>query len=205
MKQLFFLVIALFICMAPAASAADNDGFTQSRTVIIAETTQQGRVARYMAARLHEPFRFPYYQQKELDRLLEPEDINSNTLKQLSTEWDADIVLVPVVQRWYWREYMPLWLDERIDEYNYLLSVYVYDRKLDTFQAYSVSDFDRQEASVLTEQTSLLHDAMDALLKKLPYKRIPADRVKTSVEIPDWFHAHNGQTMPGGVTAPVAI
>ena len=179
MKRIVFALISLFLLIVSSAFASSpvtpTPVFDHMRTVIIAPTTQGSGPARYMAARLRQPFRLPYYQKQEISEMLGPEDINQDALRSLATAYHADIVLVPVVKQWYYEEYHSYWRDEMITEYHYVLAIYAYDRKADTFKAYDTYGWDKDETSVLNQPQAIMSDAMDVLMKKLPYKRIPTD------------------------------
>jgi len=208
MKRIVCICICLLaMCsMALATDTTSFSGFTQARTVIIAETTQRSAATSVMTERLQEPFRFPYYELQHWEGALTPEDLNQETLRTMSSQYAADIILVPIVKRWYWTEYHHFWYDdELIDEYSYHLSIYAYDRRSDTFREFSVSGFDRQEASVLTQPRAILDDAMDKLMRKLPYKRIPTDRVIENTSSPDWFHGKIYSHTIDGANIPSAI
>lgn len=182
MKKFILLLISLFlIAGAAAAQGVGNTNFESMRTVIIAQTTRQGDATRYMTYRLKQPFRIPYYDQKEISDMLSPGEINADALQRIAQSNNADIVLVPLVQRWYWEEYHTYWLDEMITEYSYYLTIYAYNRQKNTFHSYSVNGYDRDSSSVLNQQQAVLSDAMDRLMEKLPYKRIPSDISRTSL------------------------
>ena len=100
-------------------------------------------------------------------------------MRALSAQYKADVVLVPVVQTWYWRQHMAgLWRyddDEIITECLYHLTVYAYDKRTDTFKSYSDKGREIESASILNDPNEILTESMDRIMKKLPYKRIPTD------------------------------
>lgn len=175
LRMFLFGIFFLFSGLTCTWAAASTSMFDNMRTVIVVETTQDSGPARYMANRLKAPFRIPYYELKETTELLGPKDITEDTLRNLAKSYNADIVLVPVVRHWYWNQYHAFWHDEIITEYWYYLTIYAYNRKTDTFKAYSTNGSDRDEASVLNQPKAIMSDAMDDLMKKLSYKRIPTD------------------------------
>ena len=182
MKRIFMLVLGIFFLLsgsigaAPASPPSTEPYLYNMRTVIIAGTTQTGGPARYMARRLQAPFRLPYYEQKDIPEVLNADEINADNLRRIAQTYGADLVFVPVVRQWYWEEYHNFWLDDdMITEYQYSLTIYAYNRKLDTFKAYSTHGFDRDESSVLNQPQAVMSDAMDYLMEKLPYKRFPTD------------------------------
>ena len=104
---------------------------------------------------------------------------NIDTLRTLAAQYKADVVLVPVVQTWYWRQHMAgFWRyddDEIITECLYHLTVYAYDKRSDTFRSYSDKGREVESASILNDPNEILTESMDRIMKKLPYKRIPTD------------------------------
>ena len=178
MKKIFLFLLMLF-ALCGTALAADEPRFDNMRTVVIADTTQDGYAARYMKSRLKQPFRIPYWDRIETDTALSPSEVNEDTLRALAAQYKADVVLVPIVQTWYWRQHMAgMWRfddDEIITECFYKLTVYAYDKKSGTFRSYSDSGREVESASILNDPNDILSPAMDRIMKKLPYKRIPTD------------------------------
>ena len=74
MKRLYVLVVFILFLLTGSAfatnTAAPTPVFDNMRTVIIAQTNQNDNVANYMAERLAQPFRIPYYQQQETSEIL---------------------------------------------------------------------------------------------------------------------------------------
>lgn len=176
MKKILLSLLLLFAFTATAL--ADGPRFDNMRTVVLVDTTQNSYAARFMKNRLKQPFRIPYWDRIETDTALSPSDVTEASLRQIAAQYKADVVLVPVVQTWYWRQYMAgYWRydDEMITEYMYRLTVYAYDRRTDTWNSYSDSRRDAESASILNNPDEILGEAMDRIMQKLPYKRIPTD------------------------------
>ena len=108
---------------------------------------------------------------------LNTDGITIDAMRALSEKYNADIVVVPVVQTWYWRQYQFFFRfdGEIVTDCAYYLSVYAYDRKQDTLKSYSSRGRERESASILNNPYEILGKAMDEVLAKLPYKRIPTD------------------------------
>jgi hypothetical protein len=178
MKKICLLLFTILCLMTGTVLAADNPRFDGMRTILVVNTTQQGYPARYMKKQLCEPFRIPYWDRIETSSALSPDDINIESMRQLSNQYAADIVVVPVVRTWYWREYTAfLWYDdgEIITDCRYNLAVYAYNRKEDTLKSYSSSGSEQEETSILNNPDDILYPAMNQIMRKLPYKRIPTD------------------------------
>lgn len=177
MKKLCLLLLLCFLSVTTAL--ADSPHFDNMRTVVIANTTQNSYAARFMKIRLKQPFRIPYWDRIETDTALSPSDVNIDTLRTLAAQYKADVVLVPVVQTWYWRQHMAgFWRyddDEIITECLYHLTVYAYDKRSNTFRSYSDKGREVESASILNDPNEILTESMDRIMKKLPYKRIPTD------------------------------
>ncbi len=159
--------------------AADTVRFDNERTVLLVRTTQSGYPARFMEQRLRQPFRLPYWDRLSATETISPEDITEDTMQKLAGSYKADIVLVPVVRTWVWRQYHAYrgWYgdDEFFTECWYDLRVYAYNAKDQTLKSYSSRGSERDEASILNDPNEILGRAMDQILEKLPYKRIPTD------------------------------
>lgn len=177
MKKFLLLLLALFTVTSAAFAADGEPRFDNMRTALIVSTTQRGAEAQYMMKRLKEPFRIPYWDRVQAQEQLSPDDISIDTMRALSEKYNADIVVVPVVQTWYWRQHQFFFRfdDEIVTDCAYYLSVYAYDRKLNTLKSYSSRGRERESASILNNPYEILGKAMDEILAKLPYKRIPTD------------------------------
>ncbi len=167
----------LLLCLAVPSWAADTARFDHMRTALIVRTTQQTPEARYMTQRLMEPFRIPYWDRLQTEDQLSPQDVTGDALRRLSQQYQADIVAVPVVRTWYWRQYTVFFRDdsELMTDCAYRLTVYVYDRSQDSFKSYSASGRERESASILNDPYEILRQGMDQIMNNLPYKRIPTD------------------------------
>lgn len=173
-KSILFVILLVMIHMAAFANGTQ---FDHMRSVLIVNTTQQDEVTHYMTHRLMQPFRIPYWNRLQPEDCLSPQTITPDMLRTLAETYKADIVLVPLVHTWQWRQYTLFFHDddELITEYAYDLTVYAYDRQKETFKKYSSRGFDRESASILNNPYDVLRQAMDQIMEKLPYKRIPTD------------------------------
>ncbi|MCQ5210031.1 MAG: hypothetical protein UCI88_09390 [Megasphaera massiliensis] len=186
MKKIFLLL--LFFLLTLTVVNADNVRFDNMRTVVIADTTQDNYAARYMKRALIQPFRIPYWDRIESSAILSPSDVTEENLRAISRQYNADVVLVPVVQTWYWRQFMGSYRfrdgGETYTEYRYRLTVYAYDKRTDRMSSYSDSGYDIESTSILNNPDDVLYPAMTRILRKLPYKRIPTDLETTGNTIP---------------------
>lgn len=175
MKKSILLVILLVIMSMTAF--AEGPRFDHMHSVLIVNTTRQDKITNYMTHRLMQPFRIPYWDRLQSEDCLSPQDITEDKLRTLAKTYHADVVLVPVVRTWQWRQYTLFFHydDELITEYAYYFTVYAYDSQKETFKRYSSRGFDRESASILNNPYDILSQAMDQIMEKLPYKRIPTD------------------------------
>lgn len=175
MKKSILLVILLVIMSMTAF--AEGPRFDHMHSVLIVNTTRQDEITNYMTHRLMQPFRIPYWDRLQSEDCLSPQDITEDKLRTLAETYHADVVLVPVVRTWQWRQYTLFFHydDELITEYAYYFTVYAYDSQKETFKRYSSRGFDRESASILNNPYDILSQAMDQIMEKLPYKRIPTD------------------------------
>lgn len=136
------------------------------RTVVIADTTQDNYAARYMKRALVQPFRIPYWNRIDTPAILSPSDVTEENLRRLASQYKADVVLVPVVQTWYWRQFMSGYRlradSEMYTEYRYRLTVYAYDKRTDRMSSYSDSGRDIESTSILNNPDDVLYPAMAA-------------------------------------------
>ncbi len=178
MKKFLLLFLSFCFCvMAATAFAAGEPHFDNMRTVLVVPTAQQSAEAAYMAKRLKEPFRIPYWDCIEAQEPLHPDSISSEKMRSLSDRYNADVVVVPVVRTWYWQQRQLFFRfdSETITDCTYYLSVYAYDRQLGTLKVYSSRGRKREPASILNNPYDILNKAMSEIMEKLPYKRIPTD------------------------------
>lgn len=177
MKKILLLVFALCLMTASALAADSEARFDNMRTALIVSTTQRNTAAQYMLKRLKEPFRIPYWDRVEAQERLSPDDITIDTMRALSETYNADIVVVPVVKTWYWQQYQFFFRSDGdiVTDCAYNLSVYAYDRKQNTLKSYSSRGRERDSISILNNPYTVLGKAMDEIMAKLPYKRIPTD------------------------------
>lgn len=178
MKKLCLLLALMWCLITGTAMASGGPRFDGMRTVLICDTTQTNYAAQYMKKQLREPFRLPYWDRIDGTTPLSPGDVSMDTLSTLSNQYNADIVLVPVVRTWYWREYSNYYWyddDETITECIYNLTVYAYNRKTNTLESYTSRGSEREETSILNNPDDVLYPAMNQIMRKLPYKRIPTD------------------------------
>lgn len=121
MRKSILLAILLFL-MSMTVFAAEPR-FDHMRSVLIVNTTQQDEVTNYMTHRLMQPFRIPYWDRLQTEDCLSPQDVTKDTLRTLANTYHADVVLVPVVHTWRWRQYTLFFHydDELITEYAYSL------------------------------------------------------------------------------------
>ena len=98
MKKFLLLILALFTMTASAFAADSEPRFDNMRTALIVSTTQRGAEAQYMLKRLREPFRIPYWDRVEAQEQLAPNGITIDVMRALSEKYNADVVVVPVVQ-----------------------------------------------------------------------------------------------------------
>lgn len=175
MKKSILLVILLVIMSMTAF--AEGPRFDHMHSVLIVNTTRQDKITNYMTHRLMQPFRIPYWDRLQSEDCLSPQDITEDKLRTLAETYHADVVLVPVIRTWQWRQYTLFFHydDELITEYAYYFTVYTYDSQKETFKRYSSRGFDRKSASILNNPYDVLTRAMDQIMEKLPYKRIPTD------------------------------
>lgn len=175
MKRLIGLVV-FFVLLVTTAFAATPQ-FDNMRTVLVVQTTQDSYASRYMSQRLKEPFRIPYWDRKETTEAVQPDRLTQETMRSLAAAYDADIVVAPIVNRWYWTQRHIYFYDDDdiFTECLYNLTVYAYNRKDDTLKSYSASGYERDSWASLNNPLDILQPAMDTIMKKLPYKRIPTD------------------------------
>lgn len=171
------VLLMLLFAMLTMTAFAQEPRFEHMRSVLIVNTTSQDAVTNYMTHRLMQPFRIPYWDRLQPEDHLSPQDVTEDKLRTLAETYHADVVLVPVVRTWQWRQYTLFFHydDELITEYAYYFTVYAYDSQKGTFKRYSSRGFDRESASILNNPYDVLTRAMDQIMEKLPYKRIPTD------------------------------
>lgn len=179
MKRFCLFLCFCLLAVTTACGAAPR--FDNMRTVLVVHTTQEqaanNYAARYMQSRLKEPFRIPYWDRLETTTFVTPQELTQDRLRALADQYEADIVIVPLVHTWSWTQrHFFFWDDDEIfTECMYNLTVYAYDRKADTLKSYSARGYERKPLASLNNPNDILTPAMDTILKKLPYKRIPTD------------------------------
>ena len=136
-------------------------------------------------------------------------DITVARFEELAAKYGADLVIIPFVNHWYWRQYHNIltYEDDIYTEYDYRLSAYVYNRETGTVETYGVNGRGREEAITLNNPDDVLRPAVKRLLEKLPYKRIPADRRYNDTDMPvlDTYTTAGGAKIYRGLDGPIPI
>lgn len=181
MKRICLLACLLFTLLCTTA-LADSPRFDNMRTVVIVQTNQDSYAARFMKKRLTEPFRIPYWDRIESTEVLDPAELTPDTMRALAVKYKADVVVAPIVNTWYWTQRHIFFLDDDdiITECMYNLTVFAYSTQQDTLKSYSARGYERESIASLNDPNEILTEAMDKIMKKLPYKRIPTDIEKPS-------------------------
>lgn len=181
MKRICLLACLLFTLLC-APALADSPRFDNMRTVVIVQTNQDSYAARFMKKRLTEPFRIPYWDRIESTEVLDPAELTPDTMRALAVKYKADVVVAPIVNTWYWTQRHIFFLDDDdiITECMYNLTVFAYSTQQDTLKSYSARGYERESIASLNDPNEILTEAMDKIMKKLPYKRIPTDIEKPS-------------------------
>lgn len=181
MKKLLFFIMTLII-VATTAFAQDGTPETQrfqnERTVVIVTADSSTYAARYMNERLRQNFRLPYWDAVEVSTTLTPSQLTEDNLKALAKRHHAQLIVVPVVRTWIWRQYHSWgWFDddEFYTECVYNLSLYAYNVKEGSLKSYTSRGQEHDEAMVLNNPYEVLGKAMDQIMEKFPYTRIPKD------------------------------
>lgn len=176
MKRICLLACLLFTLLCTTA-LADSPRFDNMRTVVIVQTNQDSYAARFMKKRLTEPFRIPYWDRIESTEVLDPAELTPDTMRALAVKYKADVVVAPIVNTWYWTQRHIFFLDDDdiITECMYNLTVFAYSTQQDTLKSYSARGYERESIASLNDPNEILTEAMDKIMKKLPYKRIPTD------------------------------
>lgn len=181
MKRICLLACLLFTLLC-ATALADSPRFDNMRTVVIVQTNQDSYAAKFMKKRLTEPFRIPYWDRIESTEVLDLAEITPDTMRALAVKYKADVVVAPIVNTWYWTQRHIFFLDDDdiITECMYNLTVFAYSTQQDTLKSYSARGYERESIASLNDPNEILTEAMDQIMKKLPYKRIPTDIEKPS-------------------------
>ena len=184
MKKLLLCLITLQALFFSAA-ASDTPTFEGSRNVLICRTTQDNYASHYLYKGIREPFRIPWWNVINADELLSSSDITEANLAELATHYQADLVIVPFVNHWYFRQFQGFfpYNDDWYTEYSYRLSLYAYDKETASFRSYTVNGQGSKEAVDLNNPDDILRPAVKRLLDEFPYKRIPRDRPHSSSSI----------------------
>ena len=151
MKKFILFFIALQAFFFPAFAADGTVTFDNSRTVVILDTTQDNYAATYLSKSIREPFRIPYWNRIDAEETISPKDITVARFEELAAKYGADLIIIPFVNHWYWRQYHNIltYEDDIYTEYDYRLSVYVYNRETGTVETYGVNGRGREEAITL--------------------------------------------------------
>ena len=209
MKKFILFFIALQAFFFPAFAAGGTVTFDNSRTVVILGTTQDNYAATYLSKSIREPFRIPYWNRIDAGETISSKDITVARFEELAAKYGADLVIIPFVNHWYWRQYHNIltYEDDIYTEYNYRLSAYVYNRETGTVETYGVNGRGREEAITLNNPDDVLRPAVKRLLEKLPYKRIPADRRYNDTDMPvlDTYTTAGGAKIYRGLDGPIPI
>ena len=124
MKKVFVLLLLIqVICLT--SLAADTATFDGSRNVLICRTTQDNYASHYLNKGIRAPFRIPWWNVINADEILSSSDITEANLAELATRYQADLVIVPFVNHWYFRQFQGFfpYNDDWYTEYPYRFSL----------------------------------------------------------------------------------
>jgi hypothetical protein len=120
-------------------------------------------------------FRYPFYEvTAEVHSIEKP--VDKAAFEKLIRDHHADIVVATEIVRLHDITYnRGFWDDETWQDIDLLLTVKTYARANEQVQVFSVSRWQSEPLSINSGAAPLVSDAMDEVLARTPFKRVPQD------------------------------
>lgn len=132
--------------------------------------------------RIQQQLAYPYYDCKAIQFTMPPSE---EMLKAIGDYEKADIVILPVIEKWTYREqpftlYTPSSSSSDVDpqyEGNIGISIYTYNTKTKSYTKTTKSNYVYGNSYDMPSKKQLWSEAIIKVLKDLPYQRIPVQTV----------------------------
>lgn len=132
--------------------------------------------------RIQQQLAYPYYDCKAIQFTMPPSE---EMLKAIGDYEKADIVILPVIEKWTYREqpftlYTPSSSSSDVDpqyEGNIGISIYTYNIKTKSYTKTTKSNYVYGNSYDMPSKKQLWSEAVIKVLKDLPYQRIPVQTV----------------------------
>ncbi len=193
MKRLNLCVITLFTFLAVTLPIVGQDitkgssvftgpdlsGFPVRHVLILPCEYNLGKapeeIMQWITTETTNIFKYPYYDSYKGYERISP---TLENMVALSEKYNADIVIVPVLEGYYYRQFTPLWIwgsgEQYIDAYMEV-SLFSYNKKTGILDRQTSSYRRAGDSLDVPAPLSIARLVMDSLFKKFPYKRIPTD------------------------------
>ncbi|MDF2633161.1 MAG: hypothetical protein K0R78_35 [Pelosinus sp.] len=196
-KKLLLVIIFLqcYAFLAPLPALAYNTYHVAIVPLINTANCKDQEIIQLIETKVKDKFKFPFYEiiptqsvttalQK---RLLREKITNQSAMKKLSTDLPADIIIAielvhaesRIVRPFFWSYDSD---DETYLDTNVLVKCYTYSAKKDTYLSLKGSSYGLEPMRIDTNLYNSVEEAMDQIIRKLPYKRVPDDVLDKNIE-----------------------
>lgn len=188
-KKIFILVALLqfYTIFSPLPALAFKTYHVAIVPVINTANCKDQEVLELLHTKVNNKFKYPFYE------IIPPEDvttalrdttakkiIDKASMKELSNRLSADIVIAVELVQAQSTTIIPSMLSMNDDTYvdtKVLLKCYTYSASDDTYLSLKAANSQVEAMRVDTNLYNYVEEAMDEIIAKLPYKRVPNDAI----------------------------
>lgn len=188
-KKIFILVALLqfYTIFSPLPALAFKTYHVAIVPVINTANCKDQEVLELLHTKVNNKFKYPFYE------IIPPEDvttalrdttakkiIDKASMKELSNKLSADIVIAVELVQAQSTTITPSLLSMNDDTYvdtKVLLKCYTYSASDDTYLSLKAANSQVEAMRVDTNLYNYVEEAMDEIIAKLPYKRVPNDAI----------------------------
>jgi hypothetical protein len=196
-KKIFILIAFLqfYAFLAPLPALAYNTNHVAILPLINTANCKDKEILQLVETKVKDKFKFPFYEiiptesvTSTIKKSMTMEKItNQSSMKKLSADLPADIIIaIELVQAQSLLVTPSLWSlysdDDTYLDTKVFIKCYTYNVKNDTYLSLKASSSGLEPIRVDTTLYSSVEKAMDQIIRKLPYKRVPDDALSKNIE-----------------------
>lgn len=196
-KKIFVLIAFLqfYAFLAPPSALAYNTNHVAILPLINTANCKDKEILQLVETKVKDKFKFPFYEiiptesvTTGIKKSMTMEKItNQSSMKKLSADLPADIIIaIELVQAQSLLVTPSLWSlysdDDTYLDTKVFIKCYTYNVKNDNYLSLKASSSGLEPIRVDTTLYNSVEKAMDQIIRKLPYKRVPDDALSKNTE-----------------------